>query len=500
MLMYSEQERFKKGENMNTLILCLTMLSAIAQEPPKPNLTPEELDQMIFDETRSFAEIVSLATKKHYDISHFQDAMNNAKDAFLSTLDPHSSYLQPKVYSTMLKSTSGEPEAGIGVIIDNTRKSKDKSLTIVDTIPNGPSDKAGIKPQDKIIEIDGKQLEGLSTEEIITMLKGKPKTKVTIKVLRENHPDLISVDIIRDMLEDQNSLSFHIKDHDIYYVSLSMFSNNAVKKLLQFLQHSTTQPFRGLILDLRNNSGGLLTSAIDIAGLFMDKGSIVVTTKDKDGKVIEKYTTKRAPIANPKLPIIVLINNYTASAAEILAACLKNQAEAQAAKYPREQRGLVFFVGTPTFGKGSVQEVIPVSNNSAAKITTSLYFPENMEIQGKGITPDFIIERTMPLTEQVKWFTEHYGREHALKNSIRISKEEPTPEKKEEKKPSGWTERAKQMMQTDNQLREAINLINLIHNFRGLCPDKVCNRSAALEQLKNNHISQDKLTIEEIKF
>ena len=485
-------------------LLTLTLISismyAMDPEKPKKGLTQAEIDQMVFDETRTFAEVVSLATKKHYDLSNFSKAMDEAKNAFLNALDPHSAYLPPKIYTSMLDSTNGE-FYGIGIVIDNTRKQKDKFLTIVDTIPEGPSDKVGIKPMDKIVEIDGKPLEGMSTEEATSKLKGKRNTSVNVKILRENHPDLLSLDITRDVVKEQNSLSFHIKDHDIYYISLNMFTNNAVKQVEQLLQHAAKRPYRGLILDLRNNSGGLLTAAIDIAGLFMYKGSLVVSTKDKNGKEIERYVTKRNPIADAKMPIIVLMNNYTASAAEILVACLKNHAEAQGTKYPNDQKGLVFFLGTNTFGKGSVQEVIPVSNNSAVKITTSLYFPSNMNIQGVGITPDFVVERTFPPTEQMQWFTKYYGRESALSNSIKVDPNAPTQEAKtEDKKPARWAERAKLMMQTDNQLREAIDLINLLHNFKVLCPNKVCNRNAALQQLKNNHISHDKLNIEEIKI
>ncbi len=280
---------------------------------------------------------------------------------------------------------------------------------------------------------------------------------------------------------------------------------------------------------MRNNSGGLLNAAIDIAGLFLDKGSLVVITKDKHDKEIERFTTRRNPIANIKMPIIVLVNNYTASAAEILAACLKSHSQDLALKYPANPKLRVFLVGTTTFGKGSVQEVIPVSNNCAAKITTSLYFPNNMNIQGEGIQPDFMTERTFPPTEQMKWFTKHYGREQALNNYIKthdqqaaLAKVAGTPQAtpgagapqstlvagapqtakgaSAPAQPTRWAERAKQMLQTDNQLREAISLLNLLNIFEGLCPQRVCNRTKAIAQLKESHIAHDMLDIEEIKF
>jgi carboxyl-terminal processing protease len=466
-------------------------------------------DQLAYNWCRTFAEVIQLANKKHFKITNLEQSMTKAIDAFLSNLDPHSSFLDPSTYKTMLESTSGQ-FYGIGIIIDNTRKSKDKFLTVVDTVLDGPSDKAGIHALDKIIEIDGTPLEGLSTEEAIVKLKGECNTTVHIKVLREGHPDIIPFDVVRNVIKDQNLLGFHITNHNIYYVSLSMFSENAVKQIEKLLQQSTQKPYKGLILDLRNNSGGLLNAAIDIAGLFLDKGSLVVTTKNNRGQETERYVTHRDPIANNKMPIFILINNYTASAAEILAACLKTHSDEQAAKSPHAPKSRVFLVGTCTFGKGSVQEVIPVSNNCAVKITTSLYFPNNINIQGEGIQPDFVIERTFPATEQMQWFTKHYGRESALSNCIKMDNQpqqtagtsatQPAKASTTQPQSTRWKDKAKQMLQTDNQLREAISLINLLSVFQSICPDKVCTRNKAIEQLKASHITHDALDIEEIKL
>lgn len=493
----------------------LLCISSFKDSSAMNGTTPEtSFDQRAYDWARTFAEVIQLANKKHFKIANFEESMIKAIDAFLSNLDPHSSFLDHTTYKSMLESTSGQ-FFGIGIVIDNTRKSKDKFLTIVDTIPGEPADQGGILALDKIIEIDGIPLEGLSNEDATAKIKGERNTKVHLKILREGHPDLIPFDITRNVIKEQNLLGFHITNHNIYYVSLNMFSENAVKQIEKLLMQSTQKPYKGLILDLRNNSGGLLNAAIDIAGLFLDRGSLIVTTKDKYGKEIERFVTRRTPINNIKMPIFILINNYTASAAEILAGCLKSCSDDQALKYPNNPKLRVFLVGTTTFGKGSVQEVIPVSNNCAAKITTSLYFPNNMNIQGEGIQPDFVVERTFPPTEQMKWFTKHYGREHALNNCIKMQ-EQPGGQKVAgapettstpagiaagtPAKPTRWAERAKQMLQTDNQLREAITLINLLNVFEGLCPNRVCNRAKAIGQLKESHIAHDALDIEEIKL
>lgn len=495
------------------IILCTIPLTAKDQPSIKANQTSAQVSDEAFDETifnwsRTFAQAMDIAHKKHYAITNPQENMIKAIDGFVSSLDAHSSFLDPEKYKEMMEMTSGE-FYGVGIVIDNLRKPKDKHLTIVDTIPDGPADKVGIQPMDKIVEVDGEVLEDLSTEKIVSKLKGERHSKVKVKVMRENSPDLLSFEIVRDVVKEQHSLSFHIKSHNIAYISLSMFTDVAVKQIETLLKKSHEQKVKGLILDLRNNSGGLLNAAIDIAGLFLKKGSLVTLTKDKHGKEIERYSTKRNPIVKNNLPIFILINNYTASAGEILAGCLTINSD-------KTNDYLVFLVGTKTFGKGSVQEVIPISNNCALKITTCLYFlPDNSTIQATGIEPDFVIERTTPATEQMLWFIKNYGREETLDNSIKVTKEgvplpktNPTSLKlrraseKNEKKETGNRryDRAKEMLQNDNQLHECISLISTLHSAQTYTPQLVKNRADALAYLKQNNVSTDKLEIEEVKL
>ncbi|MCX5922658.1 MAG: S41 family peptidase [Candidatus Dependentiae bacterium] len=498
------------------LLIVITLCSmvpamVITKEPnKKEQKAPFDFDEVAFNWTRTFAEVVENTSKKHYKVSDLEECMIKAIDGFLSALDPHSNFLDPKTYKQILETTSGE-FFGIGIVIDNTRQPKDKTLTIIDTIPDGPSDKAGVQPHDKIMEINGEQLEGMSTEEATAKLKGERNTQVHIKVLREGHTDMLSFDITRDVVKEQNSLAFYINEHNISYISLNMFTSTAIKQITQLLQQSKKKKYKALILDLRNNSGGSLSAAIDIAGLFLDKGSLVVTTKDKTHKETERYETSNNPIANDALPIFILMNNYTASAAEILAGVLKIHSEklSKEAGNNHQKKLMVFLVGTRTFGKGSVQEVIPVSNNCAMKITTSLYFlPNDTSVQGLGIEPDFVIDRRMPPTEQMTWFTKFYGRECALPGYIKVdaNKEaedkdkEAEEEKKKDKEKKTWADRARTMLETDNQLRDTISLINLLYTGKTTCPHNVTTRTKAIEFLKSNFITNDKLTLEEIKI
>jgi carboxyl-terminal processing protease len=458
-------------------------------------------DQTMFDWTGTWAKIMNLVKEKHYHPEKLEKGMIKAIDAFLNTLDPHSNFLDPDTYKSMIESTNGEFD-GIGIMINNMRKTKDKFLTIVETIQEGPAEKAGIKQYDKIVEINGKPLEGMTTEQATALLRGPKGSTVLLKIIREGTNDMLSFTVTRDVIKEQQSLCFYIKHKDIYYLSLSMFAENSASQLEQLLKKINEKKCKGLILDLRNNSGGLLSSALNIAGLFLDKGSLVVETRGVDIKKTESYKTTRDPIANRAIPLVLLINNYTASAAEILAGCLKIHAE----KSPFQSPLLVFIVGTTTFGKGSVQQVIPVNQNSAIKLTTDLYFlPYNTTVQGVGIIPDIAIERYLPPSEQITWLTETYGHENSLENYIKIDNQKEKIKKATAKKEisskasvNNKEDKIKQMLIQDNQLKEAINIVSLIANAQKNLPDFIKNRITGLAYIHANYITQNAIDVVEV--
>lgn len=493
------------------LVVLTLSLQTKEREQPKKIV---DFDETIYNWSRTFAEALHISGEKHYKVQDPQECMVQAIDAYLNCLDPHSSFLDPKTYKKIMESTSGE-FFGVGIVIDNTRSAKDKHLTIINTIPGGPSEKAGVQSQDKIVEIDGKQLEGMSTEEATALLKGERNTKVKVKILREGHPDLITFTITRDVVKEQSSLCFYLPKQNIYYLSLTTFAENSHKQLAKLIKESAKKEYKGLVLDLRNNSGGLLVSAVDICGLFIDKGSLVVETKGKDDQEIEEYKTTTDPIANSTLPIVILINNYTASAGEILCGCLKIYSEKLAQEAARknepQKKLMVFLVGTKTFGKGSVQEIIPASNNCAFKLTTALYYlPDGNTIQGKGIEPDFTIERSFPPPERVVWFTQHHGRERTLKGTIKAHKE--SKDNQENDKPDTpnnnsdddmhktWAERMHNALNQDNQFKSAISLINLLDTAKNSIPESVSNRIKAVNFLQQNYIDDEKLEMEEVSI
>lgn len=558
------------------------------KENTKKNNPEKTFEDTVFEWSGTLAEIFRVAGEKHFCVDRADKSFIKAADAFLKNLDPHSSFLDPKTYKSILETTSGQ-FFGIGIVIDNTRSTKEKFLTAINTVPGGPAEQAGVLPFDKIIEIDDKKIDGMTTEEASAKLKGPKNTVVKIKVLRENKKEPISFDITRNVVKAKTSFAFYIKDYDVYYVCLTTFSSTALKQIQNILEKSSKKPYKGLIIDLRNNSGGLLTSVIDISGLFLEKNSLVVTTKDKNGIKKDEYKTTSDPVANANIPIFILVNNYTASASEILAGCLKihsqnssknilkNLQNTVICSNPKNQLGqlnpqlnsqisspmgsvdnvghvaqllspintisgnpltgqittkdnndsgnlLAFIVGSKTFGKGSVQEIIPISNNCAIKLTTCLYFlPDDSTIQGKGIEPDFVVEKLFPAPEKITWFLDHYGREKSLKHSINPmnnnlnkeenkSKEKATKwdkklgEKSNEKlnidknkeNQKSWTERTKDILMQDNQFIETLQLINTFNLLKEKSPEKVIDRKTAIKSLKEISALESQVGMEEI--
>lgn len=514
--------------NIATAVLfffsCATVFTIIKSPAPEktdntttPALNPTEtdLEKDFYEWARNFAQVMHLVKDKHFKVNKegigsIESAMTKAIDNFLHNLDPHSNFLNQKTYKMIFESTLGKFSGRIGIIIANTRSTQDNYLTIIDTIPGSPADQAGLEPMDKIVAIgdDGKTLGGMTTEEAISLLQGECDTKVHIKVMRADQEELLSFDIKRTLITEQSALSFYLPEHNIYYLSLTIFSENALSQIKNLLEIVAKNKYKGLILDLRNNSGGLLNAAVDVASLFVDKNSLVVITKDKYNKDIERYHTTTDPVANNDLPIFIMTNNYTASAAEILAGALKIHSQEHAAQQSsnHKQKLAVFLVGTKTFGKGSVQEIIPVNNNCAVKLTTSLYYlPNNTTVQGQGIEPDFVIEKTFPPTKQMTWFNLNYGREQAFENHIQVNKKTEQKDTSKENDEKNMTSeqrrvnRAIKMLQTDNQLRSTVSLINLLNTAYSLCPNQVCNREKAVTFLKSNHLPHDILQIQEVK-
>ncbi len=313
--------------------------------------------------------IVDSVKNNHVVKYENSELLLKAVEGFLSNLDPHTSYLNEKTFKSLIEQTDGQ-FGGIGteIIIDSGL------IRIVTPIDDTPAYKEGLKSGDYVICIDDEYINGISADEAVTKLRGKPGTKVKLKIKRTGK-DPFDVEITRDIIKIQ-SVKAELLD-GVGYIRISSFDKNTTKDMLKFIQDAKRNlgdKFQGVILDMRNNPGGLLDEAYSVADAFLDSGKIV-TTKGRVPATFFEFNAKKGDVLEGK-PVVVLVNSGTASAPEIVAAALQDNKRA-------------IIVGTRTFGKGSVQSLIPLSNKTGMKITIAMHYKPSGEcIQCKGVSPD----------------------------------------------------------------------------------------------------------------
>jgi carboxyl-terminal processing protease len=449
-------------------------------------------DEEIYGWSRSMAEVFHLVNTKSYFPVSVEQSMIKLLDAFVHQ-DDYSHFLGPQEYKGLMKVTTGN-FFGIGIVL-GPKRPEDEFLLVLDVIPGKPADKKGIQRYDKIIAIDGKPVGTITLEKAIDKLKSEKRySPVKLDIIREKK-GAFSVTVERDLIEEEHITAYHLPTQNIFYCALSVFSQQVAQQLETILKKAIEKKPKGIVLDLRDNSGGILQSAVDCAGLFLKKGSLVVSTKDRNHKVLEQYHTARQPLIPQDIIVMVLVNEYTASAAEILAKALQAHAQKNAHPKARTISPNVFLVGVKTYGKGSVQEVIPMSNNCALKITTCLYYlPDDSCINATGIIPDFVVEQKYPPTPEMKLLSKLYGKERNKKG-----KEEIEEEKSEEPDSKDWKKQRQETFRNDYQIQTALNFISLLDLARTTFPHKVNTRDKAHEWLKNNHTTAQTIDIEEIK-
>ncbi len=509
--------------------------------------TTEDQEKDIFQWFQTYAEVVSLVQKKGFKTVDFSKFIQNSLKSAVANVDAHSAFFDQESYKAALESTSGE-FSGIGVSIIS-KTPDDDALVIVDVIQGGPADKAGMKGGDKIVEVGKEKLRGLSSDEIVNKLKGKLGSIINLKVIRDRKPMEFAVK--RDIIKDQTSICYYFNDQNVYYLSLSLFTENAAAQMAELLKKANEGKCNGIVLDLRRNPGGTLDSAIDMAGLFLPKGSLVVVTKDSKKRTVSRYFTKTDPLLKSDVPIFILVNNLTASAAEILAGCLASHSRSgvqiidKKGKKKTTHNLMVFVVGTSSFGKGSVQELIPIKNGCALKLTTMLYFlPKEASLQATGIQPDFTIKPKLVPADEMKWIAEFYGKESSLKNHISVKEVEelygikPSREAAKEAeelkkatsseledivefsdgesaqagnvmsrgernlgkkgKEKNWEEKRREELALDVQVQACVNMVSMFNLARKAMPDVVETRQKAFEFLKQRYLTDEPTKIEKI--
>ncbi len=328
----------------------------------------------LYQQLELFSDALSLVNEEYVDAPKSQDLIYGALKGMLASLDPYSEFLDPENRKELETDTEGK-FGGVGIEI----AIRDELLTVISPIEDTPAWKAGIKPGDKIVKIDGELTRNLTVSDAVKKLRGKPGTEVTITILREGAQGLFEVKLVRDVIKIRNVKNAGILEEKIGYVRLVEFRKDTPADLDAALLSLKKSGMDSLILDLRNNPGGLLEVAVRVTDRFIPEGKVVVSTKGRiPTQNMEFKSGNGAKYLD--IPMAVLVNEGSASASEIVAGALQDYKRA-------------VIVGMKTFGKGSVQSVLPLSDGSALKLTTSKYFtPLGRTIHNQGVIPDIVVD------------------------------------------------------------------------------------------------------------
>ncbi len=326
-----------------------------------------------YEQLRLFTEVLSIVQNQYVDEVPPKDLIYSAIKGTLRGLDAHSSFLDPESYREMQVETSGS-FGGLGIEITL----KDDILTVVAPIDGTPAYRAGLHTGDRIVKIDGLSTKDMQLADAVKRMRGKPGSKVTISVVREGWAEPKDFDIVREQIRVQSVRTAEMGD-GVEYLRLRQFQEQSPHDLEAALEKFSKNGMKALILDLRNNPGGLLTAAVEVSEKFIDDGKLVVYTEGRVKNQNMRFSA-HAKRGYTQMPMVVLVNGGSASASEIVAGALQDH-------------GRATIVGTQTFGKGSVQTIIPLSDGSGLRLTTAKYFtPKARAIHGKGITPDVVVE------------------------------------------------------------------------------------------------------------
>ena len=344
------------------------------------------------EDLRSFAEVFGAIKSGYVEPVEDKKLITGAINGMLSDLDPHSAYLDQEAFKELQVGTQGE-FGGLGIEVGM----EDGFVKVVSPIEDSPAFRAGIQPNDLIVKLDETPVKGLSLNDAVKRMRGRPKTSIKLTIIRKGEPKPIEVTLVRETIQVQ-SVKSKLVEPGYGWVRVSQFQEHTGETMVRHITNLYKQgPLKGLVLDLRNDPGGLLNGAVGISAAFLPAKTLVVSTDGRTDDARRKFVAapedylrgpgvggedylKSLPAAVKSVPMVVLVNGGSASASEIVAGALQDHKRAT-------------IIGTQTFGKGSVQTIMPLGNNTAIKLTTARYYtPSGRSIQAKGIVPDVIIE------------------------------------------------------------------------------------------------------------
>ncbi len=405
--------------------LCLTLLVLFFLPPV---LADEETDSRLpLDELRLFVQVFDQIRQAYVEEVDDETLLENAIKGLLGGLDPHSAYLDKESFGDLQEHTTGE-FGGLGIEVGL----EGGFVRVIAPIDDTPAQKAGIQAGDLIIKLDDQSVQGMSLQEAIELMRGPKGTSLTLTIVREGVEGPFRVDIVRDLIRVKSVRSRELEP-GFGYVRIAQFQTDTAKQFEKELKDllASEKPLKGVIIDLRNNPGGILPASIEVVDALVDDGLIVYT----EGRIPSANTRQNATPGDllQGLPVVVLINEGSASASEIVAGALQDH-------------GRAIILGTQSFGKGSVQTVLPIGDGRAVKLTTARYFtPSGRSIQAEGIVPDILVERA-----EIKFLAKgETFKEENLAGHLENKKDKAT------KSTSGESSQ----YLNDNQLYEALNLL-----------------------------------------
>jgi len=444
---------------ITAVTLCVAAGSLLAWNYSTVTATTQDT----YESLEAFSNVLNLVQENYVEEVDSQKAIEGAIKGMLNTLDPHSSYMKPDDFKELQVETQGS-FTGIGIEITM----KDNILTVVSPIEGTPAFAKGLKAGDKIVKIGEEQTQDMSLMEAVKRLRGPKGSEVTISIHRKGWSDIKEITLVRDIIPI-HSVKSKLLEPGYPYIRIINFQAQTTADFKKaFADLEKQGKIKGLIVDLRNNPGGLLDQSVKIADIFIDEG-VIVSTK---GRIKEQNSVFYAHDNNPKytFPLVVLVNEGSASASEIVAGALQDHKKA-------------VIIGAQTFGKGSVQTIIPMDSGAGLRLTTARYYtPSGRSIQATGITPDIIVPSPTSLSvenddkedeqdKKPKYLREKDLKHHignGLKEDVTQKEEKPKPEEKSKAKVKAPTSKEKsepEDLSKDQQLNTALTLLKGLNVF-----------------------------------
>src|SRR5918992_186368 len=411
-----------------------------------------------YESLESFSNILSIVKKNYVEDVETKNLVNGAINGMLTSLDPHSAYLTPDLYKELQMDTQGR-FGGLGIEITI----RGGILPVVSPIEDTPAAKAGVKPGDQISKIEDEFTKDMTLVDAVKKMRGPKGTKITISVRREGVAELINFTLMRDTIRVQSVRSRNLEPA-YGYIRLAQFQERSDRDLHKALEKLAAEKsgLKGLVLDLRNNPGGLLTQAVRVTDLFLDSGMIVYTEGRIESQRQKFFAQKDGSWLD--FPVVVLVNGGSASASEIVAGALQDH-----------KRAIV--LGTKTFGKGSVQTILPLDDSSALRLTTARYFtPKGRSIQAMGIVPDIIVETTPQQESKAEEKRRQGLREENLPGHLQNQQQTPSLQeqldKEREKQIPSSAPTGDETIDNDAQLKRALDLLKSWDVFKQIVQKK----------------------------